>query len=204
MIVTFKQETVDFWKEQGIEAELQFEADGYKYWQIDVPADHELLMSPEYLALIVKEQRDYPGMIQTRFKPPMFTVIMNKRVAMTPTQTKDENDQSPMGMPIARDLPLLRSIFLKPERKQIPKFMKLKRPNQIVNAMREVRQFGVALVAYYVTNDIVETFFIDRVAAIIKPRVQLVGVEPDGEVARGDEEVQPVPPEEDVQPGGTG
>jgi hypothetical protein len=204
MIVTFKQETADFWKEEGFEPELQFEADGYKYWAIEVPPDNKMLTSPEYLALILEEQRDYPEMIRTRFKPPVFVVMMGKRIAMTPADMKDESGQSPMVMPISRDLPLLRSIFTKPERKQTPKYLKLKRPNQIVNAMREVRQFGVASVACYMTDNIVETFLIDTIAPIIKPRVQLIGSEPDGEVARGDEEVQPVPPEEDVHSGGTG
>lgn len=199
MIVTFQQETLDFWKEQGFEGEFQYDAEGYKFWAIDVPAEHKMLTSPEYLELIIKEQKAYPEMIRTRFKPPMYIVIMGKRVAMTPTQQEGQ----PMAMPIAKDLPLLRSIFLKPERDQKPKFMKLKRPNQIVNAMREVRQFGVQLVAYYMTEDKVETFKIDTIAPIIKPRVQLIGADI-GDIAQEDDEVQPVPPEEDVQPGGSG
>jgi len=200
MIVTFKQETVDFWKEHDFEADLRFERDGYKYWSIDVPQDHKMLTSPDYLELILAEQKDYPDMIRKRFKAPMHIVIVNKRVAMTPTQ----HEGQPMAMPIARDLRLLRSIFTKPEHDQKPKYMKLKRPNQIVNAMREVRQFGVQLVADYVTDDIVETFKLETVASIISPRVQLVGADSNGEVVRGDEEVQPVPSEEDVQSGGTG
>ena len=199
MIVTFQQETLDFWKEQGFDGEFQYDAEGYEFWAIDVPAEHKMLTSPEYLELILKEQKAYPEMIRTRFKPPMYIVIMDNRVAMTPTQQEGQ----PMAMPIAKDLPLLRSIFLKPERNQQPKFMKLKRPNQIVNAMREVRQFGVQLVAYYMTDDKVETFKIDTIAPIIKPRVQLIGADV-GETAPEDEEVQPVPTEEDVQPGGSG
>jgi len=195
MIITFKQETVDFWKEQGIEAELQFEADGFQYWKIDVPEDHALLASPEYLGLVLAEQKDYREMIRTRFKPPMFTVIVNRRVAMTPMRQENQ----PMAMPIARDLRLLRSIFTKPEHKQFPKYMKLKRLNQIVNAMREVRQFGVQHIAYYVSDGIVETFKLDTVASAIMPRVQLVGEDVNGETVPEDEKVQPVPATKDVQ-----
>lgn len=199
MIVTFRQETVDFWEEQGFSAELQYEDAGYKCWAIDVPQDNKMLTSPEYLELIIQEQKNYPEMIRARFKPPMFIVILNKRVAMTPLKLEGD----PMGMPIAKDLRLLRSIFTKPDKNQQPKYLKLKRPNQIVNAMREVRQFGVQHIAYFMTDDKVETFKIDTVAPIIKPRVELVGADL-GEVASGDDEVPEVPSEGDVHPGGTG
>jgi hypothetical protein len=200
MIVTYRAETVEFWENQGFVPELQFEADGYQYWKIDVPEDHAMLTSPEYLGLIIQEQKAYPEMIRARFKAPMFTVIVNRRVAMTPTDLEGE----PMAMPIARDLPLLRSIFTKPEKKQIPKYMKLKRPNQIVNAAFEVRRFGVQHIAYYVSDSIVETFKIDTVIPILKPRIISMGADADGELARGDEEVPQVSSEEDVHPGSSG
>jgi len=199
MIVTFRRETVDFWNELGFPAQLQYEDAGYKCWAIDVPQDNKMLTSPEYLELIIQEQKNYPEMIRARFKPPMFIVILNKRVAMTPLKLEGD----PMGMPIAKDLRLLRSIFTKPDKNQQPKYLKLKRPNQIVNAMREVRQFGVQYVAYFMTDDKVETFKIDTVAPIIKPRAELVGADL-GEVASGDDEVPEVPSEGDVHSGGTG
>ncbi len=200
MIVTFQQATVDFWKEQGFEAEFQFEDAGYKYWQVDVPQDHKMLTSPAYLDLVFKEQRDYPDMIRTRFKAPMYVVMVGKRVAMTPAKQEGEA----MTMPIARDLRLLRSIFTKPDKKQVPKYLKLKRPNQIVNAMHEVRQFGVQVVAYYMTDKHVETFRIDTVSSIIKPLVELVGADNNAELASENSEVQPVSSKEYVHPGDTG
>ena len=159
-----------------------------------------MLASPEYLELVLAEQKDYREMIRKRFAPPMFTVIINRRVAMTPMQQQDQ----PMAMPIARDLHLLQSIFTKPERKQFPKYMKLKRVNQIVNAMREVRQFGVQYVAYYVSSNIVEAFKLDVVATAIMPRIQLVGDDSLGNVTQENKEVQPVSAEKDVHPGGSG
>lgn len=199
MIVTFMQATVDFWKEQGFEAELQYEDGGYKCWAVDVPQEHKMLTSPEYLELILQEQKEYPEMVRARFKAPLYVVLMDRRVAMTPLKLEG----SPMGMPISKDLRLLRSIFTKPDKKQQPKYLKLKRPNQIVNAMREVRQFGVQYIAYFMTDDKVETFKIDTVAPIIKPRVELVGADL-GDVASGDDDVSEVPSEEDMHPGGTG
>lgn len=192
MILTFQQETVDFWGEQGFPAELQYEDAGYKFWAIDVPQDNKMLTSPEYLGLIVREQKNYPEMVRARFKPPMYVVTVNSRVAMTPLGIEGE----PMGMPIAKDLRLLRGIFTKPDKNQQPKYYKLKRPNQIVNAMREVRQFGVQYVAYFITGDKVETFKIDTIAPLIGVNL--------GEVTPGDDEVSQVPSEENLHPGGTG
>jgi len=174
MIITFSQDSVDFWKERDFEPEERFRWGNYTYWNIDVPLDHPDLKDPAYIGIALKEQREFPTMIRERFAPPMYCVVVNRRVAMTPVKTMNgEEGESPMAMPISRSVALLREMFTKPDKKQIPKYIKLKRTNQIVNAMREVKQFGVEVVADVVKGDLIETFSLDRIATIIAPKVEL-------------------------------
>lgn len=187
MIVTFRDETVAFWKEQGFEAQEEFRADGYTCWSVDVPADHASLASPEYLEHVFAEQRAYPEMIRARFSPPLYAVIVQRRVATTPDR------EGKMMLPLARDIAVLREVFTRPDRGQTPQYLKLRTTKKVLGAMREVAQFGVKNIGYFLAPDKVETFPIDTVAGCLH-----------GGIARRDEEVPSVPVAEDVHTSGSG